>query len=229
MLNERQKQIFEITEAKQRVSVSFLAKKLYVSEMTVRRDLKKMETEGFIKRYHGGALVYDEYTSTSLDLRMRVNEKEKRTIATEAEKHIKDGQTIFIDNSSTCAYIIPCLKNYKDIKVITNSVKFLLMLSKMNIKCTLAGGEYDEVERCLLGRNTENFLRSINTDIAFLSCSGISDDGRVTESDEATAEITRIGLQNTKKAILLADNSKTGLTYTYTVCRVEDIDEVIVI
>lgn len=51
-LNERQKQILEITEQKKRVSVRYLAQKLCVTEMTVRRDLKKMEYEGFLKRYH---------------------------------------------------------------------------------------------------------------------------------------------------------------------------------
>ena len=77
-LNERQRQILEWTEKKQRISVSLLAKKLYVSEMTVRRDLDKMEQEGFLRRYHGGAVANSEHMQDPIDLRMHVNEKEKR-------------------------------------------------------------------------------------------------------------------------------------------------------
>lgn len=229
MLTERQKQIFEIIENKKRVSVAYLAKKVYVCEMTIRRDLKALEANGYIQRYHGGAVIREEYSSTSLDLRMHMNEKEKKIIASKAKEYIKDGQTIFLNNSSTCAYIIPCLKHYKNITVVTNSVQFTMMLSKIHVKCILAGGEYDEVEHCLLGRNTENFLRTVNTDIAFVTCSGISEDGRVTEIDEASAEITRIGIQNTKKAILLSDSSKLGLVFTYTVCKLNDVSDVIII
>ena len=91
MLNERQNRILEITEKRKRVSVEFLAKTLYVSEMTVRRDLQKMDREGLIKRYHGGALACEDYIDYSFDLRMRMNEKEKKKLAAEAQKHIRDG------------------------------------------------------------------------------------------------------------------------------------------
>ena len=229
MLNERQKLILDLTEKNKRVSVKALAKKLYVSEMTIRRDLDIMSREGIIQRYHGGAIALEDYSNTSIEIRMHMYEKEKRSLASSAQKHISDGQTIFLNNSSTCSYIVPCLKNHKNITVVTNSVQFLLMLSKMGIKCLLAGGEYLPNDRCLVGRSTERFLREINTDIAFISCSGISDDGIVTEVDEATAEITKIAIANANKKILLADRSKSGVKYTYTVCRTEDMDDVIII
>ena len=227
-IKERQNQILEITQRKKRVPVEYLAKKLYVSEMTIRRDLKNMEHEGLIKRYHGGALAYSDYIQYPLDLRMRINEKDKRDLAASATKYVSDGQTIFLNNSSTCAYIIPCLKNYKDITVVTNSVQFVLMLSKLNVRCLLTGGEYRESEKCLLGRDTENFLRSINTDIAFLSCDGLSDDGTVTVNDAATAEIVKIAFKNSAKRIILAHHSKHGVKYTYNICQKDEADDIIV-
>jgi len=227
-LNERQHKIFEITQRKQKVTVGYLAKKLYVSEMTIRRDLKLMELEGLIKRYHGGALAHNDYIEYPIELRMRINEKEKRDLALSVTKYISDGQTIFLNNSSSCAYIIPCLKNYKNIKVITNSVQFILTLSKLQIDCILTGGEYRESERCLVGRDTENFLRSINTDIAFLSCDGISDDGIITVNDAAKAEIIKIAFRNASKRIILAHTSKLGSKYTYNICEKRDVDDIII-
>jgi DeoR/GlpR family transcriptional regulator of sugar metabolism len=93
----------------------------------------------------------------------------------------------------------------------------------------LSGGEYFETDKLLIGRSAENFLRSFNTDISFLSCDGISEDGYVSIEDENTAEIVRIAFQNSQKRIILADRSKMGNRYTYNVCRTEDADDIIVI
>ena len=227
-LNERQQQILEITQHKQRVTVAYLSKKLYVSEMTIRRDLKLMEHEGLIKRYHGGALAQNDYIQYPISLRLKINEKEKRDLAQRVTKYIHDGQTIFLNNSSSCAYILPCLKNFKDITVLTNSVQFVQTLSKLEIDCILTGGEYRESERSLVGRYTENFLRSINTDLAFLSCDGFSDDGIVTVNDDANAEIVRIALKNSAKKIILAHHSKIGLKFRHNICHKSETDEVIV-
>ena len=226
-LNERQHQIFDIAQRKNRVTVRYLAKKLYVSEMTVRRDLKLMEQEGLIKRYHGGAMVHNDYVQYPIDLRMKINEREKRDIAQRATKYISDGQTIFLNSSSSCAYIVPQLKNYKDLHVITNSVQFVLALSKLEIKCSLTGGEYSKSERCLTGRDAENYLRSINTDIAFLSCDGISDDGMITSDDADRAEIVKIAFKNSARRIFLAHSSKLGVKYTYNICHTDDADDVV--
>ena len=228
-LNERQQKILELTEQKQRMTVAQLAKRLYVSEMTVRRDLAKMEHEGHLKRFHGGAIANSDYIEYPIEQRMHINEKEKRDLAKRAKAYLQNGQTIFLPGCSTCAFLLPLLKDYEDLTVITNSVQFLIILSRMRIRCILSGGEYFETDKLLIGRSAENFLRSFNTDISFLSCDGISECGDVSIEDENTAEIVRIAFQNSKKRIILADRSKMGNRYTYNVCRAEDADDIIVI
>ena len=228
-LNERQQKILELTEQKQRITVAQLARRLYVSEMTVRRDLAKMEHEGHLKRFHGGAIANSDYIEYPIEQRMHINEKEKRDLAQRAKTYLQDGQTIFLPGCSTCAFLLPLLKDYEGLTVITNSVQFLIILSRMRIRCILSGGEYFETDKLLIGRSAENFLRSFNTDISFLSCDGISECGDVSIEDENTAEIVRIAFQNSKKRIILADRSKMGNRYTYNVCRAEDADDIIVI
>ena len=83
------------------------------------------------------------------------------------------------------------------------------------------------VEYCLVGRYAEDFLQTINTDVAFLSCEGLSNDGMLTESDPALATISKIALQNTKKKIVLMDESKVGKTYTYNICHKNQLHELI--
>ncbi len=228
-LNERQQMILKLTEEKGRISTANISKTLDVSEMTVRRDLQKMENGGFIKRYHGGALIPDTYIHYPIDMRIHINEKEKRMLAKRAEKHLCDGQTIFIGSSSTCAYIIPYIKNYRNMTVITNSVGYLHTLSKYGVRCLLTGGEYRERERSLLGYDAESFLIKINPDVAFLSCDGISEQGMITLNDLNEAAIIGIVFQNAVKRIFLADSSKLGKKYRYNICAKGDADDIIII
>ncbi len=226
-LNDRQKAILETIESRQKVSVAVLSKQLFVSDMTIRRDLQKLEKEGLIKRYHGGALALKGYIDYPFEMRMYMNEKEKKSMASEAEQYVEDGQTVFLQSSSTCAYIVPVLKARKNITVVTNSVQIMLMLANLQIPCMLSGGEYYKEERCLVGRIAENFFREIYTDVAFFSCSGISEEGMITEIDAETAEITRIAFRNARQKILLADNSKAKKLYTHHICHIDEFDRVI--
>ena len=97
----------------------------------------------------------------------------------------------------------------------------------MHIPCFLTGGRYNEIEGSLSGRQAEVFLKTINPDIAFLSCEALSEDGQVTDGDADIAEIDRIAVERAKTSVLLMDRSKIGALLTYTVCRTDDFTEVI--
>ena len=55
-LNERQRAILLKLNETGRVRVSALSRDLFFSEMTIRRDLEKLEKAGLLKRTHGGAI-----------------------------------------------------------------------------------------------------------------------------------------------------------------------------
>lgn len=228
-LNKRQRDILDLINQKQKVTVAFLAKTLYFSEMTIRRDLTKMEHEGYLKRCHGGAVSIVQTGQYPIEQRMCINEYEKRDMAKYAEKHLCDHQTIFLPGCSTCAYLLPFLKNYKDLHVVTNSVEFLLILSAMRIRCTICGGEYYAPDKILTGRAAENFLRCVNYDIAFLSCDGIDADGTVSVEREESAALVSISFENAKKRIIIADHSKLNIRCKYNVCNTVDADEIIML
>lgn len=228
-LNERQQAILDLLEKKRRVSTQHLCVTLDVSEMTVRRDLAALQNAGLLKRYHGGALIPDDYMHYPLNVRVHINEKEKRELAAKAEKHLADGLIVFLNSSSTNAHLLPHLKNYRNLTVITNSVAYLPLLTKYGIRCVLTGGEYRDADRTLTGPDTNRFLSLINPDVAFLAFDGLSADGAVTDNNRDEAEIARLMMRNAKKKILLADHSKCGLKYTYTVCQSEDADEMILL
>ena len=54
---ERKNEILAILQKEQRVLVSELSKRYDVTDETIRRDLEKLESEGYVKKTYGGAVL----------------------------------------------------------------------------------------------------------------------------------------------------------------------------
>ncbi len=225
-MNDRQHDIIELLKQNGRMSVKKLAKSLFVSEMTIRRDLALMSTEGYIQRYNGGAIYNKDESLLPISDRKMLYSKEKIALSRKALPFIHDSMTIFIDCSSTCSYIIPLLNDFKDIKIITNSVYNLLLAAKQGISCTVVGGNYQKNEMCMTGSMANQFLSEINMDIAFLSALGISDDGEITDVDEQLTALRKTVIKKSEKTVFLFSNQKQNKKYLYTVCNVANVEAV---
>lgn len=222
-LNERQKEILRELEKHRQVRVTALAEQLFASEMTIRRDLEYLENEGFLTRCHGGAVPLGNHLHYPIKYRMWINAKEKKELAAKAAAHIRDGMVIFINSSSTCAYLIPHLRELQNLHIVTNSVYFVTLPGNAHLSCTLTGGDYDGIEQCLGGAAAEAFLADLNPDLAILSCEGVTEQGEITESRGDMARIAKAAVKNAAQTVFLMDSSKKGNKYTYTVCRVSEI------
>ena len=98
MLNERQRRILEILGFNNRTSVNELARQLDVSSVTIRQDLNHLESQGLLKRIHGGAVLKD---GDDLDNRLGINYEKKLRIARKLAGHVVEGETILIAACST--------------------------------------------------------------------------------------------------------------------------------
>ena len=220
--NTRKGEILEILNRKGRVSVSELAKTLYVSEMTVRRDLSEMENGGYLKRYRGGAVLKADLREMPISERLFVDESEKKELCALCLKYLRDNITVYLDSSSTCLYIIPHLAKYRNVTVITNSVKALLNASAIHIPCILIGGEYYGQDMCLVGSFAEQSALDFNTDVAFMSTAAYSFDGVVSDFDLGQTMVRRAIMKNAKRKVFLFEGSKLGKKLAYTLCRNSD-------
>ena len=107
--------------------------------------------------------------------------------------------------------------------------KLILDAQQRGIPCYLTGGKYYEKDMCLLGSQAEQYASNINVDIAFFSCAGYSDDGRITDDSESQTAVRICAMKNAKKNILLFDSTKKNMTYAFTVCHKEDVYRMITI
>ena len=139
---ERKNEILSILQKEQRVLVAELSTRYQVTEETIRRDLEKLEKEGFVKKTYGGAVLNKNSTiDMPLKIREKTNRKEKQKIAQTVASLIEDGESIMLDSSSTSLMIAQELKKKKKLTVITTSVEVLIELSGCEgIKVISTGG-----------------------------------------------------------------------------------------
>ena len=226
--SERQNEIMNYLKLHGAVSVRKLTELVYASEATVRRDLRELEKTGLVRRIFGGAtLANGADRQIPLYVREQEDGEEKRNICKKAAELITDGSVIFIDGSSTAQHLIPYLSGFKDIIVITNGLKIADMLCDMHVKTYCTGGLLLEGSSVFVGKDAESFLDRFNTDLCFISCKGMSDDGRLSDTSEEETELRRHALANTKKSVLLLTKKKLGRSYIHNLCHADDIDVII--
>ena len=130
----QEKKILEILETQQYASVEELSAVLCVSTSTIRRSLEILQQKGLVTRTHGGVKINsDNNFSPSFTFRIHQNSFEKKKIALSAIKLIKNGDIIFLDGSTSAFYIAEYLKEFENIRVITNGIDTLSLLSKNKI------------------------------------------------------------------------------------------------
>src|SRR5690242_18322870 len=108
----RRDQILAYLSARDRTSVSELSQILGVSEVTVRKDLDVLESQGVLTRVHGGAVVSGR---GRLELYFAAREHEhldeKRRIAQAAAALITSGQRVFLDASTSALQVARLIKD----------------------------------------------------------------------------------------------------------------------
>ena len=221
-LHERQKEILNLLRQKGSASVSELAGALFVTEMTIRRDLTEMEKGGFLYRYRGGAVLKINAGKMPITERLLLDQKEKEALARKCLDFLHDDLTVFIDSSSTCQYLLPHLSQWKNITVVTNSIGALLTAGSLHLPCILIGGAYYEQDMCTVGSLAEQSVRDLNVDVAFFTTAAISHDGIISDFDPQQTMIRKLMMKNAKENVFLFEKEKLGKKHLYTLCRKED-------
>ena len=210
-------------------TVKELAEKLFISEPTVRRDIALLKEKDLLTSKNGVVSLKVSFSDKRIPLFIRETEQneEKVRIAERAAKHIKDGDVLMLDASTTAYHLLPHLVKFKNLILITNGAKTAIEAASMGIKTICTGGELAPESFCYVGEDAESVLRRYNADIAFFSCRGLSNDGRVTDNSILENGIRRIMMENSARSFLLCDKSKHGKVYINTLCHTKDLDGVI--
>ncbi len=221
-------QIRELVKQNRSVVVSKLADQFAVTEETIRRDLKKLEEEGVLVRVYGGAYSI-EGVQNDVDylLRETILVPEKKRIADRCLPLVNNGDSIYIDCSTTALQLAMSLTSHH-LTVVTNSLRVAQVFSDSNdIHLVLIGGSLHNRSMSFLGQNASQALANYFVDKAFVSCRSLSMENGLTDSNEDRATIRRIAIERSSKTYLLLDNTKFGSTSFAHIADISSIDTLI--
>lgn len=228
---KRQQTILKMLENNKTIDVDNAATELNVSSTTIRRDLSMFEKQHLITRFHGGAQLI-EGTLKEEDLHngcsaINIDSAQKHTIAKYAADLIEEGDTIFINSSSTTLLLLDYIKN-KRVVIVTNNGNVIGYPKDNNVEIILTGGEVYNRKQSMVGEFALHTLTKIIADKAFIGVGGISVDGGITTSVLPETAINEMMMKRCHgSCYVLAATKKIGYNHNFLSGSIDNVNTII--
>ena len=202
----RQQQIIKILQDEGSKNVNELAKRLSVTGATIRSDLRKLEHEGILRRYHGGAMLTKEALGED-----SLVESRKKSISRYAATFLQDGDSVLFDASTTVKYMTQSMQHLRDLTLFTNGIDMAQELVKnSSSQVILIGGRLQTDGDMVKGIRGFSIMEGLNISKTFISCSGFSLRNGLTTFDVDEAAVMRERISIAQQVIALVDSTKFG-------------------
>ncbi|GAB6168281.1 DeoR/GlpR family DNA-binding transcription regulator [Clostridium carnis] len=222
-LSLRQQKIMDYLNEHKEAKTEELSELFNTSSITIRRDLKDLEAAGLVLRYYGGVRTLKPETITDNELL----EIKKQAIAKYAASLVEDGDTIFINSSSTAISILDYLGN-KRVTVVTNNGKSLQKDLDSNIYLVLTGGEVYGRKQSMVGDLAMQVLSNITATKCFVGVSGIQHDSGISTSVLQETTINKEMINRcTGPVYVVTTSSKLGIHHNFSSGNISDVDYLI--
>ena len=206
---QRRHTIMQLLQEQGEVSVEQLVQLFDISEVTIRKDLSALETNGFLLRKYGGAIlmpkeIIDENENDEL-------KKRKFVIAKAAAERIRDHNRIIVDSGSTTAALIKQLNLKQGLVVMTNSLSVATELRALENEPTLlmTGGTWDTRSESFQGKVAEQVLRSYDFDQLFIGADGI-DLARGSTTFNELVGLSQVMAEVSREVVVMVESQKIG-------------------
>lgn len=214
------------------LEVNILSKMLNVSEVTIRRDLEKLEKEGFITRTHGGAVLNNGDTIYTESLLTDMTDEESTDysdIADIAIEMINDDDVIMLSNGAINLLIAKKLSNKKNLTVVTNDILIAAELTNnQTIKVIVLGGVIDSSTKSVFGTLTIDNLNLFFVNKLFIEVNGVSSNLDVTVSSMNMASLIQASIKNSNERIVLCSSEAFKKNSFYKVGKLTEITEKVI-
>ena len=207
----------------------FLAEKLKVSPVTIRKDLTTLEEKKLLYRTHGSAIQINPYIN---DRHVQEKEKlyteEKRQIGMEAAKLITPNDSILIASGTTVHAFAREIRAQEHLTVITAALKVTNILAQQKeIDIIQLGGFVRNSSLSVVGSYAEEMLSNFSCSKLFMGVDGIDLNYGLTTTNVMEAQLNRAMMNASQKTIVLADSSKFGRRGFGKICDLDNIEQII--
>lgn len=212
LAEERIKKIKSLLIEYKKVDVSNLSNLLSVSEVTIRKDLERLENEGFLTRTYGGAVLVENGPTENIYNLENIPELEhKKMIGLIAAQMVNNNEAIFLGSGTTCLQIAKNLKDKRNLTIVTNNVTASIEVANVQgIRVILTGGDLKakEYTHSLVGSSAIHSLKDIYVDKAFIGVDGVSFKRGYTVHDSDEAAIAAEISKYTDNFVIVTDSTK---------------------
>jgi len=213
------------------VSVEALGKELQVSHVTIRRDLDMLETQGLLRRTHGGAVSIEPFfyepfrNDRSFQAQVGRFAEEKRRIGRAAAELINKGDIIALTPGTTTTEVIRGLPLNHNITVVTSTVNVAMELSKRkDLDVYVTGGHLHGEWFSLVGPTAAQSLSRIMIHVLFIGADGIDAKAGASCYDPEEAQLNSMMVRHAQRKIAVVDHSKFGIVAGWKICSTDELD-----
>jgi len=202
---------------------------LGVTKVTIRKDVKILESKGLLYKVHGSARPANPHVA-DLDVHVKdnINRDAKRLIAQRAVELLDDNDSIIIASGTTMAFLAREIKPVGRLTVITAAVPVTSILSQdTNVDVIQLGGITRSSSVSVVGPFAEQMLGNFNCSKLFVGVDGIDLEFGLTTTNMLEAALNRVMMNAAQKVIVLADSSKFGRRGFSKICDLEAVDRII--
>ncbi|MDJ0755356.1 MAG: substrate-binding domain-containing protein [Ardenticatenaceae bacterium] len=204
---ERRQKLLRILEERPGIKVKNLADLLEVSEGTIRNDLDALEKETKVRRVRGGAVLVD--AADRIDFWHADPETDgKQRIGRRAAEMMTDGDAIFMDDSTTVRAMIPFMRDYRRLTIITNGLETARLLAGTTNTVILIGGVVSTTGRSTSTLMGISMLNGLHIQTAFVSGNGFAPEVGLTERQIEEAALKKEVLARSGRVVALMTSSR---------------------
>jgi DeoR/GlpR family transcriptional regulator of sugar metabolism len=205
-----------------------IARQLQVSVMTVHRDLDALQAQGWLRKVRGGATALPSVAfHGDVAQRMSAMADVKGRLAHAALATLTPGQTVMVDESTTCLHVVQRLQEKAPLTVITNFLAAIKVLAgQPGINLIALGGAYMPAYDAFLGLHTAEAAGSFRADVLLMSTTAISN-ARCYHQSQETVQVKRALMASSGRRVLLVDHTKFAREGLYALAPLADFDLVL--
>lgn len=205
----RQQAILDLLNSGGHAVVSSLARRFNVSEMTIRRDLKLLESQGMAIRVHGGALAGERSRFSN---RLSANSRAKARAVAKLVPELPEQGCIYFDGSTTVLNLVKHLKGLAKLQVATNNIETFNRLAALRGPTPiLIGGSLDIRTDNLIGPLALRSIEALAFERAFFSSWGLDREVGLNEVTMEDAQVKDQVAKRTRQIYVALDHSKLGV------------------
>jgi len=204
---------------------------LNVSEVTIRRDLEKLEAEGFLQRIHGGAMLSTGENAATYVQSVAIDGEERarqEEIARIALFMVSDGDVVFLLNGPINLVLAHRIAERNGVTVLTNDIRIALEIAgQPRNKSVLVGGNLDCESRALFGSLALANLRNFFVKRIFVELDAINEQLQFSVASQEKADLILEAARCTEEKVVLCSAENFGKNAFCRLSGIEFADKII--